>query len=49
MIIERIFSDRKRRFGQSVTQFYLNKKVFMDHQLTGVFTKVEEVRYISGI
>ena len=38
------FCDRKTRFGQSETQFYFNKKAFVDHQQTGVFTRVEEAK-----
>ena len=38
------FCDRKTRFGQSETQFYFNKKAFVDHQQTGVFIRVEEAK-----
>ena len=44
MSVERIFAIKKVGLGNRI-----NKKVFMDHQLTGVFTKIEEVRYISVI
>ena len=44
MIVVRIFAIKKVGLGNRI-----NKKVFMDNQVTGVFTKIEEVRYISGI
>ena len=45
MIVERILRIKKSvwAIGNAVL---LKQKVFMDHQLTGVFTKIEEVKYI---